>query len=279
MIQRVTQAFRGLRHLDTPSLPASRGIPLAIAKNVNAVCIDLDDTLYPQSEFLQHAWAAVAKRSSELGCDGDKLHRLLTRESAKGSARGGIIDHAVATLSKAMVTPSVDTVRLTSELVTAFRAFTPQRLTPYDGVVDALGTLHTQVAVVLITDGNPAQQRAKLRACGLARYFDATIFSDDYGRECRKPSDRPFLEALDAVAAEPANAIMVGDNPSKDILGATRVGMPSIRVRTGEYRNDAHHPDALPFATVNSFGDAIRELEGHFRENRVMPRESSDARA
>ncbi len=39
---------------------------------VRGVLVDLDDTLYPQAEFLGLAWFAVAARGARLGLDRDR---------------------------------------------------------------------------------------------------------------------------------------------------------------------------------------------------------------
>jgi putative hydrolase of the HAD superfamily len=62
---------------------------------VRGVLVDLDDTLYPQAEFLGLAWFAVAERGARLGLDRDRLHAALAAAAAGDSARGGIIDEAV----------------------------------------------------------------------------------------------------------------------------------------------------------------------------------------
>ena len=48
---------------------------------VRGVCVDLDDTLFPQQEWLAGAWAAVADRAATLGLDGAALHRPCSRAS------------------------------------------------------------------------------------------------------------------------------------------------------------------------------------------------------
>lgn len=182
---------------------------VALPTTIEVLCIDLDDTLYSQHEFLTQAWIAVAQRAADLGVDHHPFHRHLTRECAKGSARGGIIDRALASALHGTHTSEADASALATELVDTFRRFEPAHLTPYDGVVDTLGFLQRNCALVLITDGNPEQRRAKLRACGLGRYFDAAIFSDDAGRDARKPNPIPFHTALRALHADAAHSVMI----------------------------------------------------------------------
>lgn len=47
-----------------------------------------------------------------------------------------------------------------------------------------------------------------------------------------KPARRGFLQILDRLGGSPDEAVMIGDRRLTDILGANRVGIHSIRVRS-----------------------------------------------
>ena len=52
---------------------------------------------------------------------------------------------------------------------------------------------------------------------------------------------------------------MIGDRPEKDVAGAAALGIRTVRVRTGEYRE---HPDhEHTWRRADTFADAIRQLE------------------
>ena len=230
---------------------------------VRGVLVDLDDTLYPQAEFLGLAWFAVAERGARLGLDRDRLHAALTAAAAGGSARGGIIDEAVRRIR--------GDAELVPELVAAFHAVRPQRLTPFPGVRAALRELRSLVPVAVVTDGAVAGQRAKLTALGLDNAFDAVVLSDGWGRAFRKPHPRPFRTALALLGVDAADAVMIGDRPDKDIVGAARVGIRGIRVRTGEYRSRPDHPDT--WLSARTFADAVLTLPAS--EPRGYPRRAA----
>lgn len=229
------------------SLPAVRG-----------VLVDLDDTLYPQQEFLGLAWSAVAEHGARLGLPRDRLAAALAAAAEAGSARGGIIDEAVRRVGgPAAAVPS---------LVAAFHEVRPARLTPYPGVRDALRELRARVPVAVVTDGAVDGQRAKLAALGGAGQFDAVVLSDGWGRAFRKPHPRPFRTALALLGVAPAEAVMIGDRPEKDIAGAAGVGVRGIRVRTGEYRAAPDHRDT--WLSVGGLADAVAALTPHLAQDR-----------
>lgn len=219
-------------------------------RGVRGVLVDLDDTLYPQAEFLSLAWRAVAERGARYGLDPDALVAALGADAAHGSARGGVIDRAVARIGGSPTHVPA--------LLTAFRAVHPSRLTPYPGVAAALAELRGYVPLALVTDGEVAGQRRKLAALGLDGMFDIVVFSDRWGRERRKPHPRPFQEALRGLGVGPAEAVMIGDRPDKDVAGAAAVGMRAIRVGTGEYSARPDHPDT--WARLDSFAAAVAHL-------------------
>lgn len=70
--------------------------------------------------------------------------------------------------------------------------------------------------------------RVILSQAGLDRYLHPIITSA--GMPWRKPDPRIFQYVLQHWKLEPSEAIMVGDWPSTDVLGAHRAGMPSILI-------------------------------------------------
>jgi putative hydrolase of the HAD superfamily len=232
--------------------------PIA-APVIAAVTVDLDDTIFPQSAWLEGAWEAVAAAGGTLGLDAAALHERLVAISAAGSDGGRIIDRALVAIGCS----EVDLPALTPGLLAAFRAHAPKRLECYPGVVAALASLRAAVPVACITDGDPHIQRSKLRALGLADAFDAVVFSDELGRQFRKPHPAPFLRALELLGVDPSQAVHVGDRPAKDVAGPEAIGMRAIRVRSGEYADLADDAGgAAPWQTFDDAASALAALAG-----------------
>ena len=71
-----------------------------------------------------------------------------------------------------------------------------------------------------------------------------------------KPERGFFATILDAIPAEPHEAVMVGDDVESDVGGALAAGLAGVLVRTGKYRPDAAAAAGVePTATIDSIAD------------------------
>ena len=75
-----------------------------------------------------------------------------------------------------------------------------------------------------------------------------------------KPSETFFKIALESLQRSPSEAIVVGDDITSDIVGAERMEMRSILVRTGKFKpNQLENPIAKPTWVLNSIS-ALAQL-------------------
>lgn len=99
------------------------------------------------------------------------------------------------------------------------------------------------------------RREAWLRLCylNLHHVFDVVVTFEDTGE--RKPSKAPFERVLEELDVAPDEALMVGDWPERDVVGAMQVGMRTAFARYGD-----------TFGTVRSGADYelddIHELLG-----------------
>jgi len=84
-----------------------------------------------------------------------------------------------------------------------------------------------------------------LDQCGLAGYLSSRATQDDYS--VTKPDPRYFEQICRRDGLDPEACIMVGDRIDKDVIPAKTVGMGTVFVRTGIYKNQrARCPSELP---------------------------------
>jgi putative hydrolase of the HAD superfamily len=208
------------------------------------VVVDLDDTVYPQAAYLHGAARAVGRAGVAAGLDPIRLTRAVRTQLVAGSDRGGTIDRALA----AYGLPAERVAELLPGMVAAFIGYRPMRLPLYVGAGEALRRLRSRFPLVCLTDGNPAVQRAKLAATGVAPAFTAVVITDELGgRAARKPHPASLLHAAATLGVAASELVMIGDRPGKDMAIAGALGARSIRVCTGEY---AQTPDEPPATAV-----------------------------
>jgi putative hydrolase of the HAD superfamily len=210
-----------------------------------AVVLDLDDTLYPEAEYVRSGFRAVAARAQKtLGVPAREAAAELVALFERG-VRGDTFDRWLASRG-------LDGEATVGDLVAAYRAHAPD-IDPFPDAAPLLGRLRADgSAVALLSDGDPAVQGAKLDALGLRDAFDAIVITGELGEDAGKPSPRGYEEVLRRLGdTAPGESVYVSDNPAKDFLGAHRAGMRSIRVRRPggiyaalEPETPEHAPDA-----------------------------------
>ena len=82
--------------------------------------------------------------------------------------------------------------------------------------------------MALITNGLSSIQRGKIDRFGLDLFFDCIIIEEEFG--VGKPDPRVFQYALDQLAVQPWETMMVGDNLETDIAGAQSLGIYTVWV-------------------------------------------------
>jgi putative hydrolase of the HAD superfamily len=106
------------------------------------------------------------------------------------------------------------------------RGISRKRLLAYPRTLEILAQLKTRYPMAVVSDAQTAYGLPELRAVGLADYFAPVVISGDYGY--RKPDARLFQTALTKLQVEPEEAIFVGNDRYRDVLGARQVGMKTI---------------------------------------------------
>lgn len=115
-----------------------------------------------------------------------------------------------------------------------------QRLMP--DAKETLARLSGAYALGLLTNGAPDLQREKIAASGLGAYFRNIAVSGELG--IGKPRAEIFHHLLQALGAEPAEAVMVGNSLERDIAGARNAGIPAIWLKVaGSEEHEAVDPD------------------------------------
>ncbi len=215
---------------------------------------DLDDTLYPEIEFVRSGfWSVATSLDPRQPWD---VYRLLL-DTFDRSGSGKVFDMLSAETGRVIDIP---------ELVSFYRLHTPRiSLAATTRIVleHAKNNHHT----ALITDGPAQMQRNKFEALGLAAWIDFPVFTDELGTS--KPDSKPF-EAVMQHFCSARNFVYVADNPSKDFQAPGQLGWRTIRVRRadGIYQHLTNTAET-EITSLGEMFDVLPQLERHHSHSAI----------
>jgi putative hydrolase of the HAD superfamily len=186
---------------------------------IRALIFDLDDTLYPEWEFVVSGYRSVAQhlgRSYDCPFDAVMQTMELTFQT-----------HGRREVFPAVIRQFLDPSFQMADLVKIYRQHKPEiRLFPGYGAL--MDDFRRSYRTGIITDGVSEVQRNKVAALNLERQMDYILYTWDYGLE--KPHPAPFSLMMEKLGVDSTEALFVGDNPEKDCRGAHAVGMKFAQV-------------------------------------------------
>lgn len=142
-----------------------------------------------------------------------------------------------------------------------FRAATLYQLRLYDDVKTTLDALKGKYMMAAVSDGQSVWGRGELNAVGLTGYFNPVLISSDYGY--RKPDERFFQKALDALKIKPSEAIYVGNDMYRDVFGAQKAGMKAVFFLSNQ--GEHHFPNTKPDYVIYKFSQLLNAV-AHFEK-------------
>jgi putative hydrolase of the HAD superfamily len=220
--------------------------------NWKAIVFDLDDTLYPEREYVRSGFRAVGEWAEQRLGISQAIVRAELQALFDADFRG---DTFQWWLSEQGLPES-----LLVEMVGIFRTHTP-RITLYPDAQRALEDLRPRYRFGLVTEGRRANQEAKVRALGLERWLSAVVILGEEDSAEWKPSRKPFDRVLGMLSVAGGEAVYVGDNPRKDFRGAREAGMATIRIRRPEGLHAQDEPATLADAPDREIGSLEQVMD------------------
>lgn len=221
-----------------------------------AIVFDLDDTLYPERQYVRSGYLAVAKHLKQTtGCKEDIAQWLWDR-FLSGQAAGAfdaLNEHFRLRLSAGEI----------SRLITLYREHRPC-IKLRDGIQDLMKALtDNHKTLGIVSDGFLPAQRYKFEALGIERFFPThhIIFTEELGqnREFWKPSPKGFELLAQRMNAPHASCCYVGDNPSKDFVAPNGLGWQTVQLLL-EDQVHSHKP-APPQGQPQHVVHSVQELQ------------------
>ena len=197
---------------------------------LKAILFDLDNTLLDFMKFKKESARAAAKAIIHSG--------LRESESVLYSKIFAIYDSKgieyQRTFHDLLSEYSLSPHQLEHMKQAAIIAYTKKKyslLRPQPKVVRTLSSLKSSYKLGIVTDAPRDKAWQRLVLSGLDLFFYPVVTFNDTHEE--KPSVNPFKRALSLLKVRPDEALFVGDNTRKDIIGAKKVGIMTCLAKYG----------------------------------------------
>jgi putative hydrolase of the HAD superfamily len=216
---------------------------------LRAVLFDLDDTLFDHRvcartalTTLHEAYDALRTRPFE---EVERLHagfleelhvRVTSGELPLEQARRERFRRLFTAVG---VTPGEDVVLEAAE---TYRGGYMKIRRAIAGAAALLAAVKERSQVGIVSNNLLEEQQGKLRQCGLDRFVDELVVSEE--TRVSKPDPRIFQIALDRLGRRANEVVMVGDSWAADVIGARAAGIKAI------WFNPERRPSPEPDAGV-----------------------------
>ena len=221
---------------------------------VKTVFFDIDGTLYEEKNAKIAAEIAVARViADEAKIDFKDAFEVFLKskkgvaKSLRGSPEQNDRCRWYADTLHILNVSTLDPIQLSGK----YWEIMVGEIRPYPDLLAVLPELSRDYHLWAITDELADVQKKKLRALDLAKHFKGVISSSNTGFV--KPDVRLFEYALREAKTTKDGAVMVGDDPRKDIKGANNAGITSIMFKRGKFFFYPAQGDEMPKYAIEDY--------------------------
>ncbi len=213
-------------------------------RNIRGVIFDLDDTLYPEKDYVISGYRAIAEYLGDISL-ADKMWRYFTESKPA-------IDEVLRDLGRSDEK---------DRCIAIYREHLPA-ISLYDGALELIDNLKSAgIKVGIITDGREFSQGQKITALGLRDHIEDIIITDSLGgAQFRKPNDIAFRIMQCRWKMNPSDIVYIGDNMAKDHQAPCALGMSFIHFDNagGIY---AHTGSIFMYPSAHNYEELRKMLE------------------
>jgi len=207
---------------------------------IKAIIFDLDNTLLDFMKMKQFAVKAAITAMNEAGLniDEDQAYKdIFELYKTKGWENQQVFnDFLMQNFGKV-------SNKILAAGIVSYRRAREATLLVYPNVNKTLIELIKMgIKLAVVSDAPSREAWMRLYYLNLHHVFDPVLTYDDSG--AHKPSPKPFEMALNILNVNSDEALMIGDWPERDVVGASQIGMKTIFARYGD-----------TFGTVDSGAD------------------------
>ncbi|HIJ60772.1 MAG TPA: HAD family hydrolase [Nitrospirae bacterium] len=124
-----------------------------------------------------------------------------------------------------------------------FRSLSIRQFCLFENVVETLSYLQSNYLIALISDAQWVFTEPELAILNLDRFFPIRFLSSRYGY--KKPDKRLFEKALKKLDVKAKDAVYIGDNLQRDLVGAKNANIKCLLYRNETKRYNGYEADGL----------------------------------
>jgi len=199
---------------------------------IKAIFFDIDDTLFPSTEFAALARRNAVRAMIEAGMKADS-EKALVKLGAIVKKKGSNYDRHLNDLADYF--GHKNDYKVIAAGIAAYHN-TKGSIMPFPEVPRTLLSLRDRgFLIYAATKGNALKQWDKLIRLGLHLIFHDVFVSEELGVE---KSPEFYSKILKRLKLSPSETVMVGDRLDKDIVASKEAGMFAVRVLKGKYAKE-----------------------------------------
>jgi len=205
---------------------------------------DLDDTLYNEMDFIKSGFNAVSNYLSNTYGLPSTLGDMCFIFDKDG--RNRVFD-------KLLKKYNIFSSKKLKKCVSIYRYHKPN-IKIYDSAKRCLQRFITW-SKYIVTDGNKLVQANKIKALNIKHFFEHIYITRNYGIDKEKPSTYCFNKIQEKENVYTKNIVYIGDNSNKDFVNLKKIGIRTIRIKQGFYKDTFISKDHEAEYIVSSFDE------------------------
>lgn len=219
---------------------------------IKLVVFDMDDTLYPELDYVQSGFSEVASYiEAKTMLNASEITKYM--ELSFQQNRKNVFDQLIKQLDINGIT--------ISELVAVYKSHQPV-IELSSKVKMVLKQLQKIMALAIVTDGDLSEQQRKVHSLTLQNYVDYIVFTDEWGRDFWKPHPKAFEHLMKITNTLPHEILYIGDNPNKDFVYQTTLGIHVVQFMSdGFYQNDPYKDHVHPKYKISDLEEIFQIID------------------
>lgn len=223
---------------------------------IKAVIFDLDDTLYPEREYVISGFEVIGKYFNEKYNIKDTAEELIKLFDIDNN---NVYGRYLYSINKE------NDKELFNIMIKLFRNHKPDKLNFYSDIEPMITKLKKRkIKIGIITDGRINGQENKIEALGIPKIFDYYIVTQSLGGEIyHKPCPKAYEIMAEKMNIKYNEMIFVGDNPIKDFAISSIYPIITVEIERENkiHKDKEYYKGIKPKYKIKNMNELIEIIE------------------